>query len=80
MYLLAPLLSKIFLKLRFYVPRKNWLFLTLPMSILVHVFVGEMTLMTRNFLDISGYYFLKIIIIGLFLLGVRGIRVVKKIG
>lgn len=79
-YLLAPWLSKIFLKFRIYVPRKNWLFLTLPMSIFIHVLAGEMTLMTRDFLDMNGYYFLKVVVIGLFLLGLRGIRVVRKTG
>ncbi|MBU0577776.1 hypothetical protein KKF73_04385, partial [Patescibacteria group bacterium] len=62
-YLLSPLLSKIFLKLRIDIPRKSWLFLTLPIGIAVHLLVGEMTPMTKNFLDINSHYILKILIL-----------------
>lgn len=78
MYLLSPSLSNIFSKLRIRVPKENWLFLTLPMGILVHVLVGSMTPMTQNFLDMSDHYVLKIIILISFVLGVRGIKIIKK--
>lgn len=77
-YLLAPLLSKLFLKLRINIPKYNWLILTVPISILVHLLVGKITPMTKNFLDLNGHYILKIVIIGLLVLGLRGIKIVKK--
>ena len=76
-YLLSPLLSKLFLKLRLKIPKHNWLFLTLPISIIVHLLIGTMTPMTQNFLDINGHYILKIIILILLILGIRGIKYKK---
>jgi len=74
-YLLSPLLSKLFLKLRVVIPKRNWLFLTLPLGILVHLLFGKITPMTANFLDLHGHYLLKGIIIVLCVFGVRGITV-----
>lgn len=84
-YLLSPLLSKIFRKLRIDIPKRNWLFLTLPIGILVHLLVGKMTPMAKNFLDIHGHYILKILILSLLIIGIkginieiRGIKIIKK--
>lgn len=77
-YLLSPLLSKIFLKLRIDIPKKNWLFLTLPISIFVHLLVGQITPMTKDFIDIHNHYILKILILSLLILGIKGIKIVKK--
>ena len=77
-YFLSSLLSKIFLKLRISIPKKNWLFLTLPIGIVVHLMIGNLTPMTKNFIDPHGHYFLKIMILVLFILGIKGVRVVKN--
>jgi hypothetical protein len=77
-YLLSPLLTKLFLKLRIKVPKYSWMFLTLPIGILVHILVGNITPMTKNFLATGGQYPLKIIIVGLTFLGLRGIKIAKK--
>lgn len=77
-YLLSPLLSKIFRKLKIDIPKQNWLFLTLPISIFIHLLTRNLTLMTRNFIDRDGHLFLKILIIILLILGVRGSKVIKK--
>ena len=77
-YLLAPFLSKLFLKVGVKVPRKNWLFLTLPLSIVIHLLFGAMTQMTRDFLDLQGHFVIKVIIFVLLVLGLRGIEIVKK--
>jgi len=76
--LISPLLSKLFLKIRISIPKINWLFLTLPLSILIHVLVDNITPMTGDFLDPSGHYFIKFIIVVSFLLGLRGISIVEK--
>ena len=77
-YLLSPLISKLFLKLRIDIPKRNWVFLTLPIGILAHLLVGRMTPMTQNFFDIHAHYFLKIIILASLVLGLRGIKMTRK--
>jgi len=49
-YLLSPLLSKTFLKINVEIPKKNWLYLTLPISIIAHLIVGTITPMTKSFI------------------------------
>jgi len=77
-YLLSPLLSKGFLKLRVKVPKWNWLFLTLPISILIHVLVWNITPMTKNFLDLNGHYILKTVILVSLFFGIKGMKIIKK--
>ncbi|MDP4008269.1 MAG: hypothetical protein Q8P68_03710 [Candidatus Peregrinibacteria bacterium] len=77
-YLLSPLLSKLFKKLKLDIPKLNWVFLTLPISIGTHFAVGTITPMTENFINLHDHYILKIIVIGMTILGLRGIRIVKK--
>ncbi|PIZ62593.1 hypothetical protein COY16_03915 [Candidatus Roizmanbacteria bacterium CG_4_10_14_0_2_um_filter_39_13] len=77
-YLLAPLLSKLFGKLGIQILKKNWLFLTIPLSVLIHVLVSQITPMTKEFLDPQGHFILKGVIIILLIFGLRGIKRVKK--
>ncbi len=76
--MLSPLLSWIFKKCGIHIPKRNWIFLTLPMSIVIHIAVGHITPLTRNFIDLGGHYFLKILIICLIILGMRGIKRIKN--
>ena len=77
-YLLSPLLSKLFLKLKVNIPKRSWLFLALPISIIAHLLVGNITPMTADFIDINGHYLLKILIIGLLALGMKDIKIINK--
>ncbi len=77
-YLLAPLASKLFTKIHVQISRKSWLFLTIPIAVMVHLIFGKMTLMTKNFLDIHGHYFIKVVILLLLILGVKDIGLNKK--
>lgn len=77
MALLAPLLSKLFLKLHIQIPKKNWVFLALPIGILAHLLIGNITSMTEDFFDPSGHYFIKVLILLLLVLGLRGIKIEK---
>jgi len=77
-YLFSLLTSRIFRKLRLDIPKRSWMFLTLPIGITTHIIIGRITPMTKNFLDIHGHYVLKIVIIGLLLFGLRGIKIIKK--
>jgi hypothetical protein len=74
MFLLSPFLSKLSRKIGLEIPRINWLYLTLPITILTHLLVGKMTPLTKNFIDHNDHYLLKIGIIGLLVLGLRNIR------
>ncbi|MBL7159597.1 hypothetical protein ISS85_03910 [Candidatus Microgenomates bacterium] len=78
MYLLSPLLSKNFLKFRIDIPKQNWLFLTLPISIFTHLLVGKITPMTRDFIDMHDHFILKVLILSLLFFGIKGIRIIKK--
>ena len=80
MYFLAPLLTKLFRKIRLDISRKCWLFLTLPISIAVHLIVGNITPMTAGFFDIHSNYILKIIILCLLILGIKDIKIISKKG
>lgn len=77
-YLLSPLLSKIFRKIRIDIPKINWLFLTLPIGIATHLLIGRITPLTKNFLDLHDHYFLKVVVIGLFAWGMKGIKILPK--
>lgn len=77
-YLVSPLLSKIFRIFRLDVPKVSWLYLTLPIGIIIHILIGNFTPMTKDFLDFQSHYTLKLIIIGLLILGLRKIKVTKK--
>jgi len=76
-YLLSKQLSKLFAKIKIDIPRRNWLYLTLPIGILVHILVGNITPMTKDFLNIHDHYILKILIFILLILGLRNIKLRK---
>jgi hypothetical protein len=77
--MLSPLLSWLFLKIfKLTIPKKNWLFLTLPIGIVTHLITGPVTPLTRNFLDPHGHYTLKVIILALLFFGLRNIKKIKK--
>jgi len=77
-YLLAPRLSKLFLKIRIDIPKINWVFLTLPIGILFHLLFAKITPMTADLFDPNGHYVIKVIIISSLILGLRKIKIVKK--
>jgi hypothetical protein len=78
MLILSPFLSWIFKKVGLIIPKKNWLFLTLPIGIFIHLLIGRKTPMTVDFLDLGDHYILKVIIIILLILGFTGIKKIKK--
>jgi membrane-bound metal-dependent hydrolase YbcI (DUF457 family) len=77
MALLAPLLSRLALKLGYIVPKVNWVWMTLTIGIIAHLLTGQMTPMTREFLNPSGDYVLKGIVLVTFALGCIGIKKLK---
>lgn len=73
-YLAAPLLSKLARKCGLKVPKHSWLLLTLPISLSIHVLVGTYTPMTKNFLDPSDHYILKLVIIAFLVLALKDMK------
>lgn len=73
-FVLAPFLSKGFRKFGLVISRVSWLYLTLPLSIVIHLAVGVMTPMTIQFLDPNGYYGLKIVIVFLCVMGLKDVK------
>jgi len=78
MYLISGRLSKLFLKINIEIPKINWVYLTLPIGILVHLIVGTHTPMVKDFFNMNSHYVLKIVIIVFLILGLRGIKKVNK--
>ncbi len=74
MYLISGRLSKLFLKINIIVPKMNWVYLTLPIGILVHILVGTYTPMVKDFLNLNSHYMLKLVILVFLFLGLGGIR------
>ena len=74
MYLISGFLSKLFKKIHIIIPKINWVYLTLPIGILVHIIVGTYTPMVKDFLNINSHYILKIVILIFLFLGLKGIR------
>ncbi len=77
-YFLSPLLSKWSLKIKLSVPKINWVFLTLPIGLLVHFLVGTQTPMLKDFIDLHGHYVLKLVILISLVLGLRNIKIVRN--
>lgn len=77
-YFLAPYLSKLGRKFNLDIPRRSWLYFTLPISVLVHLLFLTITPMTRDTIDLNGHYIIKIVMIILIILGVAGIKKIKN--
>jgi hypothetical protein len=78
MAILAPLLSFLLRKAKIDVPKKNWVILTLPIGILVHLLVGTKTQMVKDAFDWNGHYVIKIILLVSLVGGFRGIKRIKQ--
>lgn len=78
-FLLAPLLTKLFSRLHLYISRTAWLWLTLPISVIFHFFLHQNTPFMKMFLDPNGFYIAKIILLFMLYMGLRKIRTPKQI-
>jgi len=73
-YLVAPILSKLFLKFNINISRTSWLWLTLPIGVIFHLILNQNTPFTNMFLDQNGGYLSKIILILMLYMGLRNIK------
>ncbi len=72
MYLLAPLLTIVFRKIGIEVTRVQWMYLMLPISVIVHLLIGQRTHLTDQLLDLNGGYISKIVILLMVYKGIKG--------
>lgn len=79
MLVLSPLLSHLCKRVGVHVPKRNWVILTLPIGVLAHILVGNITPLTKDFLDLHGHYAAKIVIVACVIFGVAGIRWTRPI-
>lgn len=70
-FLLTPILTKFTAMLHIYISKTQWLWLTLPIGIFVHLFIGKNTLLTTMFLDRHNYFLVKIIILFMLYMGLK---------
>ena len=75
-FLLSPLLSKIFSKIHINISRTGWLWLTLPISVLFHLIFRQNTPFMKMLLDPHQFQFYLGIIILLFMI-YMGLRKIK---
>lgn len=78
-YLVAPFLSKLFSKINIYIPGSSWMWLTLPIGITFHLIFNQNTPFTKMFLDPTGNYPAKIILLFMIYMGLRNIKRVDKV-
>jgi ABC-type enterochelin transport system permease subunit len=78
-FLLAPVLTKLFYRFHFNISRTAWLWLTLPISVIFHFVFRQSTPFMKMFLDPNGFYIAKIILLFMLYMGLRNIRIIKKI-
>jgi len=77
-YFARNFLSRTFRKVHIEIPTKNWIYLTLPIGLLIHLCIGQMTPMTKDFISTTNHYPLKIVVVGLVVLGLRNIKRIPK--
>lgn len=73
-YILSPLLIKIFKLIRINTNLSTWMWLTLPLSIVFHVIFNQNTPLTRMFLNTSDYWLVKSIIVIMFIFAFSSTR------
>lgn len=77
-YLLSPLLIKLLNKLGVKTTKASWLWLTLPIGVLIHILFKQFTPFTLMFIDLNGGYLAKLLVVVMLYLGFRDFKRVKK--
>lgn len=71
-YFLTPLLTRLFKKIGVKVARVQWMYLMLPISVVVHLLFGQDTLLVQDLFSINSGYLTKIIILVMLYKGIKG--------
>jgi hypothetical protein len=73
-YLLAPLLAKIFYKLHINISRSGWIWLTLPIAVVFHLIFHQNTPFMKMLLSPKSFYMPIIVLIFMTYMGLRKIK------
>lgn len=74
MYLLAPLLSKLFAKLHLDIPKSSWLWWMFPISVVFHLIFRQDTPLMRVFSSTQGLLIASATLAFMIFMGARGCR------
>jgi len=74
-FLLAPLLSKVFVKLHLTIYRTAWLWLTLPIGVLFHLLFRQDTPLMRMLFNPSQFYIPVIVLTIMLFMGLKSIKI-----
>lgn len=77
-YLIAPLLTKLFSKIHIYITTAGWLWLTLPIGVIFHIVFHINTPYMRMLLNPHGSYVAKIVLLFMLYMGLRNSRTHKR--
>lgn len=77
-FLVAPLLSKLFAKLHLDISRVAWLWLTVPISVLFHALFQRHTPLMQMLFNPHDFYFAKVVVLLMLFMGLRKVRLIKK--
>ncbi|MDD2822546.1 MAG: hypothetical protein PHQ59_00530 [Candidatus Daviesbacteria bacterium] len=78
-FLVSPLLSRLFAKFNLSVPRSSWLWLTLPIGIIFHLIFQVHSPFMKMLLDPNGNYLSKIVLIFMLFMGLKNIKRIEKV-
>lgn len=70
-YLVSPLLIRFFRKFKINTTKQTWLWLMFPISVVVHLLVGQQTTLVKMILDPSNYFAIKLIILFMIIMGFK---------
>lgn len=77
-FLVAPLLSKLFAKFHLDISRSAWLWLTVPIAVLFHAVFKQHTPLMKMLFNPYDFYLVKFIVLLMLGMGLRNVRFVKK--
>lgn len=73
-FLIAPLLTKLFFKLHINISRSGWMWLTLPIAVVFHLAFHQNTPFMKMLLNPKYYYLPIIVLIFMLYMGLRNIK------
>ena len=70
-YLVSPFLVKLSKKLNFPISKAQWLWLVIPFSVATHILSGEMTPLTKMFVNLKGDIVVKVLVVLMLYMGLK---------
>lgn len=73
-FIVAIAISKLFPKINNHIPISSWLWLTLPIGVVVHLVLQINSPLIKMLLDLNGSYLVKVVFLFMLFMGFRGIK------